>query len=97
MRLKTPNNVNYRHITSIFVCVSLVALCQIHCVHGIECGRVNVVYDLIRDGNQTVKGAWPFVVALYRVSDSKSLCGGTLISNKHVLTGNNEVNYYCVY
>ncbi|KAG4076581.1 hypothetical protein HA402_001868 [Bradysia odoriphaga] len=53
---------------------------------AIECGNVNVINDLIRGGNETVKGAWPFAVALYKVNHTEPLCGGTLISKKHVLT-----------
>ncbi|XP_037043077.1 insulin-like growth factor-binding protein complex acid labile subunit [Bradysia coprophila] len=58
----------------------------IHRSSGIECGNVNVINDLIRGGNETVKGAWPFAVTLYEVNRSEPSCGGTLISKKHVLT-----------
>lgn len=59
-----------------------------------ECGRVNVTKPLIRGGNVTHRGEWPFIVALYEVSPSKYICGGTLISDRHVLTGNKLIYYY---
>lgn len=69
----------------------LLCLFYIHRSTGIECGNVNVINDLIRGGNETVKGAWPFAVVLYRVNSTVPLCGGTLISRKHVLTGTQRV------
>lgn len=79
---------NSTKICLIGIWVSLVILHQIYPVRGIDCGTVSVVYDLIGGGNETPKGAWPFVVVLQQLSKSETICGGTLISNKHVLTGN---------
>lgn len=92
-RHRDLNNRNIGNVSPISVCVVLVGMFQIYQVSGIECGTLNVIPDLMRGGNETVKGAWPFLVALhyYQIDGSKILkCSGTLISKKHVLTGNNE-------
>lgn len=52
-----------------------------------ECGTVNIPRGLKIEANQTRKGVWPFATALYEVKGSRLLCGGSLISTKHVLTG----------
>lgn len=36
-------------------------------------------------GTSLVRGKFPFVIALLQASDSKMFCGGSLITNKHVL------------
>ncbi len=56
-------------------------------VNGMVCGRVNISRPVIRDGNPSLRGEWPFIAALYKVNGSKFFCGGTIITNKHVLTG----------
>lgn len=40
-----------------FVCVILITLFQNYRAVEIECGTVEVIHDLIRNGNQTVIGA----------------------------------------
>lgn len=52
-----------------------------------ECGTISAIESRIINGAQSVKGKWPFLAALYYVEDSKFFCGSTLISRKHVLTG----------
>ncbi|KAJ6642104.1 Platelet glycoprotein V [Pseudolycoriella hygida] len=65
-----------------------VALCilQIYRVNGLNCGRVKLMREVIRNGNKTVRGEWPFIAALFEVNPVQYICGGTVISNKHVLT-----------
>lgn len=70
------------------VCVVLVYLLQVHQTSGYTCGTVDLTHDLIRGGNEAAKGQWPFIVALYEVKRSRCMCGGSLISKRHVLTGN---------
>lgn len=78
-----------KHIRSVIVfsgCVVLVSL--FNRVNGMEeCGTVSIIDDAIRRGDEAIKGAWPFAAVLSKRSDNKVLCGGTLISKKHVLTG----------
>lgn len=58
-----------------------------------ECGMVSLDVDTITlkiiGGEETVKGQYPFVAALFELKDSEKrfFCGGTLISTNHVLTG----------
>ncbi len=51
-----------------------------------ECGTVEYIDPKIVRGTATVRGAWPFLAALYYVEQSKFFCGGTLISSKNILT-----------
>lgn len=53
-----------------------------------RCGTVDVTINLIQGGNEVAKGQWPFIVALYQVKHFNYICAGSLISKKHVLTGN---------
>lgn len=86
---KRLNKISCRNVISVIVALTLVDLFQTDPVSGIECGTVNMIHDVVRGGNEAVKGAWPFVVVIYRVNYTRPYCEGTLISNKHVLTGNN--------
>lgn len=55
-----------------------------------QCGKVlrNNPNPLVVNGKPTLEGQWPWQIALYhtQVVDSKYICGGTLISHKHVIT-----------
>jgi hypothetical protein len=46
-------------------------------------------------GEETEPYAWPWVVVLYKKHGNgvKFECGGTLVSRKHVITGNTMVLY----
>ncbi|KAG4077910.1 hypothetical protein HA402_013844 [Bradysia odoriphaga] len=57
---------------------------QVYRVSTMECGTVNFVRPAILGGTETIKGEWPFTVAIQK--DSKYICGGTIISNRHILT-----------
>lgn len=52
-----------------------------------ECGTVEFIDPRISSGTQTVRGAWPFLAALYYIEESKFFCGATVITPKNVLTG----------
>lgn len=52
-----------------------------------ECGKPKMYYGLVYGGNETQKGEFPFLAALYHIESDVVFCGGTLISAKHVLTG----------
>ncbi|XP_037039164.1 prostasin-like [Bradysia coprophila] len=51
-----------------------------------ECGTTEYIDPKIVGGTATVRGAWPFLAALFYVEDPKFFCGSTVISGKHVLT-----------
>lgn len=40
----------------------------------------------ILGGEEALKNQWPFIAALLKVEDSSYFCGGTIVTNKHVLT-----------
>jgi len=43
---------------------------------------------LIAHGNKTLPGQWPWLAAIFRVIyEYEYLCGGTILTTKHVLTG----------
>lgn len=52
------------------------------------CGKVFYNQGFVVGGNETVRGQWPFIVALYLGQEiDQFFCGGVLISPQHVLTG----------
>ncbi|XP_034827728.1 serine protease gd-like isoform X1 [Maniola hyperantus] len=55
-----------------------------------QCGIVirNNPNPLVVNGKPTLEGQWPWQIALYQIQtvDSKYICGGTLVSHKHVIT-----------
>lgn len=75
----------FRYII-LFVTTVFYLLRKCH-VTGIECGTVYLNQPLIRGGNAVQRNEWPFIVAVYEVEPRRFFCGGTLISNRHVLTG----------
>lgn len=75
-----------------FTLIGIAVVCiQMYHVSGTECGTVSQKFTFssrILGGESVSRGDWPFIAALYRVEHSEYFCGGTLISNKHILTGN---------
>lgn len=66
-------------------------LFQVCVVSATECGMVNLVRPRILGGKDVLKGEWPFVASIQ--ARSKYICGGTIISNKHILTGDEFVHF----
>jgi secreted trypsin-like serine protease len=52
-----------------------------------ECGIVKYSSELIFGGDYAKKGQWPWLCTLHDVESEEFFCGSTLISNRHVLTG----------
>ncbi|XP_050308708.1 serine protease gd-like [Anthonomus grandis grandis] len=56
----------------------------------VECGTISIqrATPLISHGENTVPGQWPWHTALYLENnkDTEYICGGTLVSDKHVIT-----------
>ncbi len=67
------------------VCVTFVILLQVWRVSSTVCGTVNIVRPRILGGNYALKGEWPFIASIQ--NQTKYVCGGTIISNRHILTG----------
>lgn len=60
-----------------------------------QCGRPSLRSGLVIGGQDTKRGHWPFLAALYNLRDRKFFCGGSLITQQHVLTGKKEIiNYF---
>ncbi|XP_022831461.1 serine protease gd-like isoform X3 [Spodoptera litura] len=54
-----------------------------------QCGKVVLnPIPLVVNGTPTLEGQWPWQIALYQTQtvDNKYICGGTLVSHKHVIT-----------
>lgn len=75
----------------LLVSTVFVATINVVQVDGLECGTVNLYRDTILGGKEVMKDEWPFIAALLYSSTSKYFCGGTIISQKHVLTGINAL------
>ena len=52
-----------------------------------ECGQVKYSTGLIINGTEVKRGEFPFLVAIKTVEDQKYICGGSLITKSHALTG----------
>lgn len=86
---ETLNNVQCLSVlVVVLISISSYTLTTVHSQDiSVECGTINIAKELIIEGNQTLKGFWPFSVAIVEVQEHRPFCGGTLISRKHVLTG----------
>jgi len=67
--------------------VAVILLQLLSGISSQKCGTVSVPHGNVFGGQQTKKGEWPFIVALYYAENSKFFCAGNLISTKAVLTG----------
>lgn len=52
-----------------------------------ECGNVKYSSELIYGGNYTKRDQWPWLSSLHDVDSDEFFCGSTLISARHILTG----------
>lgn len=52
-----------------------------------KCGQVSFGNGNAVGGTQAKKGQWPFLVSLHSIELSSHICGGNLITTKHVMTG----------
>lgn len=60
-----------------------------------ECGVISGGNDkvpLIFNGNSYTRGEWPWLVAIYKRQEGSLtfICGGTLVSDRHIVTGKNS-------
>lgn len=51
------------------------------------CGKSKSYSGLISGGNETKKGEFPFLAALYDLEIAQVFCGGSLITTRDVITG----------
>lgn len=52
-----------------------------------ECGNVKYSSELIFGGKYAKRGQWPWLCTLHDTESDEFFCGSTLISNRHVMTG----------
>ena len=62
-------------------------LLQLSATEVIECGRKSTVDTRIFNGDEIQPNSWPWIVALNFILKNMFFCSGSLISNKHVLSG----------
>lgn len=55
-----------------------------------KCGRKFVGAGMVFGGEKTTQNSWPWLVALFYLPKNQFFCGGSLISSKHVLSGEKE-------
>lgn len=58
-----------------------------NCIYFVECGKANDLFDRIVNGKDVgyMKYPW-FATLMLRKMNDRLMCGGTLISPRHVLT-----------
>jgi len=56
----------------------------------IECGKAIKLQLLVVKGEKVPRGSWPWLSAIFLTTPTglEFQCGGTLISQQHVITGN---------
>lgn len=68
-------------------CVAIVIECAIVAVVAQECGLVKYSSGLIFGGTYAKRGQWPWLCTLHDSSSEEFFCGSTLVSARHVVTG----------
>lgn len=72
-----------------FILVFAVCVCDCKC-DASKCGFSDEESGLIIGGTKTPRGKWPWLVALFVVEENKFFCGATLISDRHILSGDKK-------
>jgi secreted trypsin-like serine protease len=70
--------------------VIFVAICCIYADGQGEsenCGRKDSVSERIFGGEEVQSNEWPWLVAFVNWTENKFFCGGSLVSSKHVISG----------
>lgn len=57
-------------------------------INAQDCGNVKYSSELIYGGNYTKRDQYPWLCSLHDVDSDEFFCGATLISARHILTGN---------
>lgn len=52
-----------------------------------ECGNVKYSSELIFGGKYAKRGQWPWLATLHDLESDEFFCGSTIISNRHLVTG----------
>jgi secreted trypsin-like serine protease len=57
-----------------------------------ECGQIQVGISFIAGGNFSTKGQWPWLASLHYNKNGRYFGGSSIISKRHLLTGENCFN-----
>lgn len=59
---------------------------------SMSCGEVKMAVPLVTAGQATLRGQWPWHVALYMIEgiNLSYHCGGSLVSKNKIITGKSE-------
>lgn len=52
-----------------------------------QCGKNVQIKGTVFGGSEILQNQFPWLVALFDSTNKKFFCGGTLVSNKHVVSG----------
>lgn len=68
--------------------LSLVLSCLVCAIEAQQCGYGKSSFSpFVVGGGASKKGNWPWIVALTHKMNNQFFCGGSLVSAKHVLSG----------
>ena len=86
----------FNEVLVIFLVFSLICLQAKSTSVKNECGKKNAAKGLVYGGEQTKPNTWPWLVAFSHRVKRKQIffCGGSLVSTKHVVSGNILVTIY---
>jgi hypothetical protein len=83
------NKTSLSTMASPFVSILVFFITFLVTSNGQDCGRVKVSGSLTIGSEHAVRGQWPWLVPLLRNESDKFFCGSTIVSEKHLLTGEN--------
>lgn len=91
MEHESFKKINFPNLKQLTICVAMLCQCILyfHRVSGVE------YTERIMGGNEADREQWPFIAALYHTKKLEYFCGGTLIANRHILTGDEHLLLYC--
>lgn len=83
-------------ITKLFFAVlsALLAFLVQSNANSVKCGQQPGIATRMFGGTETDKGEWPWLVAFVYLPTEQFQGSGTLITAKHVLSGENEPNFW---
>ncbi|XP_049838274.1 serine protease gd-like isoform X2 [Schistocerca gregaria] len=64
-------------------------------IGSVSCGRAIVPVELVLNGEYTPRGEWPWIAALFRVTDigQRFICSGSLLNRRTVITAGHCIKY----
>lgn len=63
-----------------------------------DCGiPTGVITGFVYGGDEVVEGQWPWVVPLFNKNSGHYFCGSSIITNRHLLSGEKHVKITFIY